>query len=85
VLLVPDNWAGNVSEVSDKLATGPAIPVPLKLTPCPTSYPLLLLSTTINVPVSGPVVVGEKVTLIVQVAPTARLLPQLVVSPKLKA
>jgi hypothetical protein len=40
---------------------------------------LLLLSVMVSVPVSGPVAVGEKVTLIVQEPLAARLLAQLLV------
>jgi hypothetical protein len=37
----------------------------------------------VRVPVSGPVSVGEKVTLILQERPASTLLPHLLVSPKL--
>jgi hypothetical protein len=39
----------------------------------------LLLSVMVSVPVSGPVALGEKVTLIVQEPLAATLLPQLLV------
>jgi hypothetical protein len=43
----------------------------------------LLLSVMVSVPVSGPVAVGEKVTLIVQEPLAATLPPQVLVWPKL--
>ena len=60
----------------ERVAAG-AVPVPLKLTIC--VPPPMLLSVMVSVPVSGPAAVGEKVTLIVQLAPTLTLLPQLFV------
>jgi hypothetical protein len=80
-LLVPDVWAAKEREEADKLTTGSEdVPVPLKLTVCGL---LEALSVTVKVPESGPVAVGEKVTLIVQEPPAATLPPQLLVSPKL--
>jgi hypothetical protein len=78
VLLVPDIWAEKVSEEDDKLTTG-AVPVPVKLTVCVLPATPLLLSVMVRVPVSGPVAVGEKVTLIVQEPLAATLPPQLLV------
>ena len=49
-------------------------PVPVKLTVC--GLPLAL-SVMVRVPVRVPAAVGVKVTLMVQVALTARLVPQL--------
>ena len=44
---------------------------------------MLALSVTVKVAVSAPMIVGLKVTLMVQVAPAATLAPQLFVCPKL--
>jgi hypothetical protein len=82
VLLVPDIWAEKVSEEDDKLTTGP-VPVPLKVTVCVLPATPLLLSVMVSVPLSGPVAVGEKVTLIVQEPLAATLPPQVLVWPKL--
>jgi hypothetical protein len=58
-----------------------ASPVPVKLTVC--GLPLAL-SVMVSVPLSGePVVVGAKVTLIVQEPPAPTLPPQLAVTLKL--
>jgi hypothetical protein len=58
----------------------PATPVPLRETIC--GLPVAL-STTESVPFKVPVLPGVKVTLTVQLAPDARMEPQLSVSPKL--
>jgi hypothetical protein len=58
-------------------------PVPLKVTVWVLPVVLLLLSVIVSVPVSAPPLVGEKVTLIVQVPAAATLLPQLLVWAKL--
>ena len=70
-----------MSEADDKLTMG-AVPVPLKVTVCVLPATPLLLSVMVNMPVSGPVAVGEKVTLIVQEPLAATLPMQLSVSPK---
>jgi hypothetical protein len=67
---------------ADKLTTG-AVPVPLKFTVCVLPATSLLLSVMVRVPVSVPMAVGAKVTLIVQEPLAATLPPQLLVSPKL--
>jgi hypothetical protein len=67
---------------ADKPTTG-SVPVPLKVTVCVLPATKLLLSVMVRVPVSGPVSVGEKVTLILQERPASTLLPHLLVSPKL--
>ena len=56
-----------------------AVPVPLKVTVCVVPTTPLLLSVMVRVPPIEPVAVGEKVTLIVQEALAATLLPQLLV------
>ena len=76
-LVVPTFWLLNVSEVGERL--GSAVPVPERLA----VWGLLLASSvTVKVPLRVPVAVGAKVTLIVQFAPAATLLPQLFVCPK---
>jgi hypothetical protein len=68
-------------EVSETLLD--AAPVPVKVTICGL---VLALSVMVNVPLSGPVVVGAKLTLMVQFVPAARveeLAGQLLVSEKL--
>lgn len=65
------------SEVGKRL--GSVVPVPFKLTVC--GLPSAL-SSTVTVPVCGPIAFGEKVTLIVQVEPAATPLPQLSTSTK---
>lgn len=55
------------------------VPVPLKLTVCGESP---ALSVIVNVPVRLPADVGVKVTEIVQLAPAATLLPQVLTSAK---
>lgn len=67
---------------ADKPTRGP-VPVPLKVTVCVLPTTPLLLSVMVSAPVSGPVAVGEKVTLIAQEPLAATLLPQLLVSSKL--
>jgi hypothetical protein len=63
------------NDVGDKLTTG-AVPVPLRATVCglPTALSLIL-----SVAVRVPVAVGRKVTLIVQLAPAAKVLPHVCV------
>ena len=51
-------------------------PVPDKLTVCLVSATALLLSVMVRVPVSGPVVVGLKATVIVQELTAPTLFPQ---------
>ncbi len=65
---------GKVSEVGERL--GGTVPVPERLTVC--GLPLAL-SVIASVELSAPVVVGVKVTLIVQLVLAASELPQLFV------
>jgi hypothetical protein len=58
------------------------VPVPFRLTVCGLPG---ALSATLSVPLRLPLVFGVKVTSIVQLAPGARLLPQVCVCPKLPA
>ena len=64
-------------EGEKETAGGAAIPVPLRATVC--GLPLAL-SEIVRVPLILPVVVGEKLTLMVQLAPPGRDVPQLSVS-----
>jgi hypothetical protein len=65
--------------VGERAAAG-AVAVPLKLTVC--GLPLAL-SVMVSVPVTVPALVAVNVTLIVQLAPPARLVPQVLVWAKL--
>jgi hypothetical protein len=67
---------------ADKLAKATPVPVPLKVTVWVLPVTPLLLSVMVNVPLSEPVAVGVKVTLMVQEPPAGTLLPQLLVWPK---
>ena len=68
----------NASDVGDKLAAGP-VPVPVSAA----VWGLFgALSVTVRVADLAPEAVGVKVTLIAQLAPAARLLPQVVVCEK---
>jgi hypothetical protein len=62
-------------EVGERLTTG-AVPVPVRLT---VWVPGLALSVMVTPPVRVPAAVGLKVTLSVQLAPAARLEPQVLV------
>ena len=66
----------NVKEVGERLTTGAATPVPERLAVCVEG---LALSVTVRIPVNVPLVVGLKVTLMVQVPFEARLEPQVLV------
>ena len=78
VLLVPTNWLPNASEVGDKVTAG-AVPVPVRAA----VWGLLgALSVTVSVPDLAPVAAGLNVTLIAQLAPAAKLVPQLFVCEK---
>ena len=81
-LVVAGAWLGKPKTRAEKLAVA-TVPVPCKLTFCVLPATPPLLSVTVRVPVSGPLAVGEKVTLIVQEPLAATLPPQLLVSPKL--
>ena len=78
ILVLPTFWFVNVMLLVDKLAVG-LTPVPDKFTICGLPLPL---SAIVSVPVRLPVAVGENVTLIAQLAPTTKLLPQVLVSTK---
>jgi hypothetical protein len=74
-LVVVTNWLPNDKELADRVTAG-ATPVPVKAAVC--GLPLAL-SFMVSVPVLVPVAVGVKVTSIVQLAPTATLVPQVLV------
>jgi hypothetical protein len=74
-LLVPNNWLLNVSEVGERLTAG-ATPVPVRLT----AWGLpLALSVIVTAALRAPVAVGLNVTLMVQLAAAATLVPQVLV------
>ena len=78
VLVVPTSWLGNVRLVGAKLTAGAerVTPVPVRLTVCGL---LLALSAMVMAPVRLPTAVGVKVTLMVQLAPAATDVPQMLV------
>ena len=65
-----------VKEAGERLTSGVATPVPVRLTVWVAG---LALSVIVKVPVSEPATVGVKVTLRVQLALAARLEPQVLV------
>jgi hypothetical protein len=73
---VPTACAGKVKEAGERLTTGAATPVPVRLTVWVAG---LALSVMVKAPVLVPVAVGLKVTLSVQLALAARLEPQVLV------
>lgn len=77
-LVVWTSWLEKLNEVWDKLATG-ATPVPVKLAVA--ALPTALLFN-VTVPVRFPRAVGAKTMNTEQLAPAARVVPQLSVWPK---
>ncbi len=77
-LVVPSVWLGKVRLVVVRLTAGPP-PVPVRLTVW--GLPVAL-SLTFNMAVRVPGAAGVKVTVIMQLAPAATVLPQLLVWPK---
>jgi hypothetical protein len=77
-LVVPTGWLAKVSEEAERLTTGAeaAAPVPVRLTDCGLPE---ALSVMLRVPVRVPDAVGVNVTLMVQLAPAATELPQVLV------
>ena len=73
---MPTACAGKVKEAGERLTTGAATPVPVRLTVWVAG---LALSVMVKAPVLVPVAVGLKVTLSVQLALAARLEPQVLV------
>lgn len=75
-LVVPTNWSTKATLVVERLTAGPeGVPVPFRLTNWGLSP---ALSVSVTAPARVPVVVGVNVTLIVQLAPAARVAPQFV-------
>jgi hypothetical protein len=73
---VPTFCAGKVKEAGERLTSGVATPVPVRLTVCVAG---LALSVMVTTPVLVPAAVGLKVTLRVQLALAATLEPQVLV------
>jgi hypothetical protein len=73
---VPTFCAGKVNEGGERLTSGVATPVPVRLTDWVAG---LALSVMVNEPLLEPLAVGVKVTLKVQLALAARLEPQVLV------
>jgi hypothetical protein len=73
---VPTACAGKVNEAGERLTTGGAAPVPVKLTVWVAG---LALSVIVKAPLLEPAAVGVKVTLRVQLALAATLEPQVLV------
>ena len=75
LLAVPTSWLPNVSCVGDRPTEGP-VPVPERATPCGLPVALSVIVTDAFL---APRAAGVNVTLIVQLAPAAKLVPQLFV------
>jgi hypothetical protein len=73
---VPTGCAGKVKKAGERLTSGAATPVPVRLTVWVAG---LALSVMVTTPVLVPVAVGLKVTLRVQLALAATLEPQVLV------
>jgi hypothetical protein len=76
LLLLPTACAGKVKEVGERLTTGVATPVPVRLTVCVAG---LTLSVMVMEPLREPAALGVKVTMRVQLALAATLVPQVLV------
>jgi hypothetical protein len=75
-LVVPKGWLAKVKLVGDKLTRGDGRPFPASVIVCGLSDALSVMFTE---PYRSPGTVGVKVTLMMQLAPTARLAPQVLV------
>ena len=73
-LAVPIFMVGHERPVADSFTSGIAMPVPLRANDCGVPPPLSLMVTAA---VNAPAAVGAKCPWIVQLAPAARLVPQL--------
>ena len=82
LVVVPILVLAKVRLVGDTPATGTPSPVPLSAAVCVVPVTLLELSVTVRVALRLPGAVGLNVTEIVQFAPTATLLPQVLVCAK---
>ncbi len=81
-LVVPTVWLANASEAGERLTTGPVdveAPVPVRVAVC--GLPVAL-SVTATAAVRIPEAAGVNVTLIVQLAPAATDVPQVLLSAK---
>jgi len=76
LLVVPFSWLPKEREVGDKETPGPVAAVPVPVTATVWGLPGAS-SVKVSEPVLAPAAVGVKITLIVQVAPTASEPPQL--------
>lgn len=74
-LVVPTAWLEKLKLVGETVTA--AEPVPLRLTVCGL---VAVLSVSVSVPLSVPVVSGAKVTLTEQLAPAAMLVPQVLLA-----
>lgn len=79
-LAVPTVWLAKVRLDGVRLASGP-LPVPFRLAVCVLEFPFEL-SATVRTPARVPLVVGVKVTLIVQLTPGLTEAPQALVTAK---
>ena len=75
-LVVPTFWPLKVSEVGETLGGTEPAPVPLRLAVCGL---LAALSVTVSIALRAPAAVGVNVTSMEQLAPAARVVPQLFV------
>jgi hypothetical protein len=71
-LVVVTVWLGKVREADERVAAGPGPPIPLNGIVCGL---LAALSVMVTDPYRLPLAVGVKVTLIVQFAPAATVVP----------
>jgi hypothetical protein len=78
-LVEPTFWSEKTTVEGANAAAGTPAPVPVSETVCVLPVTLLVLSVIVIVPVIVPLVVGVKVTEIVQLAPTTKVAPQLFV------
>jgi hypothetical protein len=78
VLLLPVATLPKLRAEDDALSV-PATPVPASVTCC---VPPVALSVTFSVPVTAPLAVGQKTTLMLQLAPAATVLPQVLPAEK---
>jgi hypothetical protein len=76
-LVVPTVWLPNVNVVGDSVTAGTPTAVPVRATVCVLD---VALSVSVSVPVCVPALVGANVTEIVQLPPTATVVPHVLVS-----
>ena len=78
-LVEPPSWLPNAKLVFEKLTCGLPVPVPERATDCGLSG---ALSLRVTAAAKEPTPLGANWMLIVQLAPAAKLVPQVLVSPK---